>query len=65
MVEKNKGTGGMSSKIAQHAREAQITFPRCTVSILSKYSFPFVQVLSQPWLRRKSGEQQSKEIKTF
>ena len=51
MLEINKGTGGTSAKNAQHAREAQITFPRCTVSILSKCSFTFVQVLSQPCLK--------------
>ena len=51
MMEINKGTGRMSEKISQHGREAQITFPRCTVSILSKCSFLFVQVLSQPCLK--------------
>ena len=51
MLEINKGAGGTSAKNAQHAREAQITFPRCTVSILSKCSFTFVQVLSQPCLK--------------
>jgi len=58
MLEINEGVGGTSAKVAQHAREAQITLPRCTVSILSKCSFIFVQVLSQPYLRHKFGEPQ-------
>ena len=58
MSEINEGVGGTSAKVAQHAREAQITLPRCTVSILSKCSFIFVQVLSQPYLRHKFGEPQ-------
>jgi hypothetical protein len=58
MSEINEGVGGTSAKVAQHAREEQITLPRCTVSILSKCSFIFVQVLSQPYLRHKFGEPQ-------
>ena len=57
-MEINEGVGGTLAKIAQHAREAQITFPRCPVSILSKCSFMFVQVLAQPCLRHKFGEPQ-------
>ena len=45
MSEVNKGVGGTSAKVTQHAREAHITLPRCTVSILSKSSFMYVQVL--------------------
>ena len=30
MSETNEGVGGTSAKVAQHAREAQITLPRCT-----------------------------------
>ena len=58
MSEINEGVGGTSAKVAQHAREAQITLSRCIVSILSKCSFMFVHVLSQPCLRYKFGEQQ-------
>ena len=42
MSEINEGVGGTSAKVTQHAREAHITLPRCTVSILSKCSFLFV-----------------------
>ena len=45
MSEINEGVEGTSAKVAQHAREARITLPRCTVSILSKSSFMYVQVL--------------------
>ena len=63
MMEINKGTGRTSEKIAQHGREAQITFPRCTVSILSKYSFTFVQVISQSSLKIQIWRTTIKRIK--